>query len=101
MTSEERRLFARHLALREIGPDGQRLLLAAEVGLATDGAAAAVERAYLERAGVRVVDAAAPLALHALPAALRLRHEAARDVLDGAFAALVQLRAALARGDAS
>lgn len=99
MTPEERRRFARHLALREIGAAGQTRLLSAAVGLAQQAYAATVERAYLERAGVRIDADAAPLALHARPGALVLRHPAAQEVLDGALAALVQLRAALARGD--
>jgi len=79
--------------------------------LGGEGFAREIERMYLRLAGARPVEAgavttapAAPeahaaLAAHDAPvAALGLRHEAAREVGDGALRALVAIRAILGVG---
>ena len=53
LTTEEKRLYVRHLLVPEIGEDGQRRLLATTVALVGDGAAARVALDYLGRAGLR------------------------------------------------
>jgi hypothetical protein len=56
LTESQRRLYARHVLLGELGASGQARLCASAVSIARDAApaAAAVAREYLERAGVQV-----------------------------------------------
>ena len=62
LTESQRRLYARHVLLSELGAAGQARLCASEVSFAHDAApdAAEVAREYLQRAGVRVLPAAEP-----------------------------------------
>ena len=58
LTESERRLYARHVLLSELGATGQAQLCASEVSIAHNAAPAAAEvaREYLQRAGVQVVE---------------------------------------------
>ncbi len=59
LAPDDRRRYARQLALAEIGEDGQARILASRVALdeGADAGARAVAGAYLTRAGVSLVDA--------------------------------------------
>ena len=83
--------YGRQIRLADVGVEGQAKLEATTVGLATSGPAREIEERYLLAAGVKI--SAEPVA-RALPD-LGLRHEAARDVAAGAYAALLSIRAAL------
>jgi hypothetical protein len=56
LTDEQKRLYARHMLLDQLGPTGQARLCAARVTAApqSDARAAAVALDYLARAGVQV-----------------------------------------------
>ena len=85
--------YARQRMLAAVGDRGQAGIAAATFQVAT-GAAAAVERDYLTRAGAEHFEPLEqPLAPFAHAAAFR--HNAARDFAEGAWRALEQLRAAL------
>jgi hypothetical protein len=104
----DRRRFARHLLLAEIGQAGQARLCATRLRAseAADPRAAEVARDYLERAGVRVLTheeergrEAQALALPS-PAAVRalaghLELEEAAAALAGAYAAVEAIKGAL------
>jgi hypothetical protein len=79
-----------------VGDAGQARIESARYRLAPAGAAAAVERQYLERAGARHFSAmeAAPAFAHAAA----FRNAVARDFAAGAWRALEQLRRALEHG---
>jgi len=64
LTESQRRLYARHVLLSELGATGQARLCASEVSIVHDAApdAAEVAREYLQRAGVRLLPAARPAA---------------------------------------
>ena len=80
--------FTRQIRLADVGEAGQAKLEAARVPLRTNGFARSVEEAYLRAAGAQVVDGER----HFAKPDLGLRHDAARDVADGAYAALVAMR---------
>lgn len=87
--------FSRQLRLAEVGEPGQARLCAAEPAVGTSNAAT-IERSYLLRAGVRrVSEAGAPLAPPPFVHAEHFRHEHCRDVAEGAWRALGQIRAIL------
>lgn len=88
------RRYTRQVRLPEIGEAGQGRLLAAEVRLAaTTPFAREVEARYLRAAGITAItEGGAPVDA----AALTLRHPAAVEVGEGAYAALTALRRALA-----
>lgn len=83
--------FTRQIRLADVGESGQAKLSAARVALRTEGFARTIEEAYLRAAGVNVVDGDGQLA----KVDLGLRHTAASEVADGAFAALVTIREVL------
>jgi len=83
--------YGRQIRLADVGVAGQARLEAAAVGLATSGPARDIEERYLRAAGLHISDA--PIA-QTVPD-LGLRHDAARDVAAGAYAALLSIRAAL------
>jgi hypothetical protein len=90
--------YTRQIRLRDVGPEGQARLEAASVALTSTGFAREIEEIYLRSAGVGVetrVGGAQPADV-----GLGLRHPAAREVADGALAALVAIRAALRGGGA-
>lgn len=89
----DRRRYGRQMRLQEIGEAGQTRLCAAAVALTTRGFARTVEERYVRGAGMAVVDR--PSNDPSPTPALDLRHEAAREVGEGAFAALAAIRAAL------
>lgn len=105
MTPEERRLFARHLSIAEIGVAGQLRILGSRVQVA-DGADARVARWALEyatRAGARFDAGAAPIA-SATPfdvqrIAGRPELEDAAALFLGALGALDHLRRTVLGGD--
>ena len=87
--------FSRQLRLAEVGEPGQARLCAAEPVVGTSNAAA-IERSYLLRAGVRrVSESGAPPAALPFMHAAHFRHETCRDVAEGAWLALHQIRAIL------
>ena len=87
--------FSRQLRLAEVGEPGQARLCAAEPVVGTSNAAA-IERSYLLRAGVRrVSDTRTPAATPPFMHGEHFRHETCRDVAEGAWLALGQIRAIL------
>lgn len=82
--------YGRQRRLAEIGEAGQARLEAAVVCLAAQGFAREIERSYLDRAGPRTGEDG--LAIEVDPAILGLRHEAAREVGEGALRALAAIR---------
>ena len=80
--------YTRQTRLPEVGAEGQARLERTEIELSTRGAAAQIERAYLEAAGARVREGGGEGP--ALP--IEVRDPAARDVALGAYAALCALR---------
>lgn len=86
--------FTRQIRLAEVGEAGQARLASARVRLATSGEARAIEERYLRAAGVGLAEPPAAEPAFAAPS-LGIRHPAAQVVADGAFAALVAMRAAL------
>lgn len=84
----------RQTRLREVGDAGQARLAAAHVDPAASGRAREVALEYLHRAGVGRVGEGG-MRVPADVAALGLRHAAAREVAEGALAALVAIRAVL------
>jgi hypothetical protein len=106
--------FTRQIRLAEVGEGGQAKLSAASVALRTEGFARGVEEAYLRGAGVGVAGKGScyrgqdpglgecDLGRWTSGAdALGLRHAAAREVAEGAYAALLAMREALGVGGAS
>lgn len=85
--------YGRQIRLAEIGEAGQVRLLAAAPTLGARGFAREVERAYLALAGASPVDSGAAAPAEVDVAALGLRHDAAREVGEGALRALAALRA--------
>ena len=84
--------FSRQLRLAEVGEPGQARLCAAEPAVGTSNAAA-IERSYLLRAGVRrVSETGAPPAPPAFVHAEHFQHETCRDIAEGAWRALGQIR---------
>jgi hypothetical protein len=94
----DRRRYTRQVRLPEIGEAGQARLCAAKVTLATDGFARSIEERYLRASGVDPIEPVGGSAT-AMPLDLGLRHEAAREVADGALRALVAIRAVLGIAD--
>lgn len=95
--------FTRQIRLKDVGEAGQAKLLAASFAPRTTGFARTIEETYLRAAGVGVDPstrgaAAAENVLTRGAPDLGLRHAAARDVADGAYAALVAMRAVLLGG---
>lgn len=93
--------FSRQIRLADVGESGQAKLEAAHVVPRTHGFARTIEVAYLRAAGVPVSPeagghaAGSPGATPAESADLGLRNEAAREVAEGAYAALLAMRDAL------
>lgn len=87
------RRFTRQIRLAEVGEVGQAKLSTAQVALQTSGFAQKVEAAYLRAAGVGIVESGQPTKLDA--PSLGIRHDAAREVATGAYAALLAMREAL------
>ncbi|MBX3230241.1 MAG: hypothetical protein KIT84_24585 [Labilithrix sp.] len=83
--------YGRQVRLADVGAAGQARIEATRTGLATHGFARAIEERYLRAAGAQVEDAPAAAAIPDLG----LRHDAARDVAAGAYAALLVLRRAV------
>jgi hypothetical protein len=105
----QRRRFARHLLLAEVGETGQARLGSTRVRVlaAADARAAAVARDYLERAGLLVLDASASdsvldvrlpdrAGVRAIAGCPELEEAAA--ALAGAFAAVEAIKTVLAVG---
>ena len=88
--------FTRQIRLKDVGEAGQARLAAASIAPRTTGFARTIEETYLRAAGVGVSSTAAPA--EETPADLSLRHAAAREVADGAHAALVAMRSVLLEG---
>ena len=93
--------YGRQIRLPEIGEAGQARLCASEVVIGGPGDARNVEASYVARAGMRVVDVAAPderpvdRDYAKLLASLGFADAAARDVGDGALRALLAMRKVL------
>ena len=85
--------FTRQIRLADVGEAGQAKLAAARVALRTEGFARTIEERYLRAAGVGVAEAESQLPKLAVD--LGLRHTAAREVAEGAYAALVAMREVL------
>lgn len=83
--------YGRQIRLADVGVQGQTRIEAARVGLATTGHARTIEETYLRAAGMNPQGEEA----RDIPD-LGLRHDAARDVATGAYAALLAIRTALA-----
>jgi hypothetical protein len=84
LTEEQRRLYARQVLLRELGPGGQARLCQSRValGAGADPRAARVAHDYLQRAGLRVTgDRDASVVPVALPPAERVREVAGEPAL--------------------
>lgn len=92
MSPPDRR-YTRQVRLPEIGPAGQEKLCAAKVAACRSGFAAVIEERYVRLAGMQVAPDGTRVDADA--GGLGLRHEAAREVAEGALAALAALRAAL------
>ena len=86
--------FMRQVRLAEVGEEGQARLVRAEVRLENDGTAGEVEGRYLRGAGVRTSDGM-PAAQRGDVAWLADLTPAAREVAQGAHAALGAIRAIL------
>jgi hypothetical protein len=102
----DKRRYARHLLLADVGEAGQARLLAARVQLepSADPGAAEVAREYLARAGVQVGETGALVSLPSREAVSALAgsaflHEAAA-ALAGAFAAVEAIKHTLGLGHA-
>ncbi len=87
--------YVRQARLAEVGEAGQAKLSAAEVACTLHGTAGAVQRLYLERSGVKVVPAEAGAPAPDGPAWLAELEPEAREVAEGAHAALSAIRAIL------
>jgi hypothetical protein len=100
MMSVDRRRYTRQIRLADVGEAGQARLEASPVVLGGTGFARWIEERYLRAAGVgrAAPDGAATAPPGVDPSVLGLRHEAAREVGDGALRALVALRRALGAG---
>lgn len=111
----DRRSYGRQIRLSEIGESGQAKLSATEVVLGSSGFARTIEERYTRAAGMGTNDPPARWnsstregtvgAARARdttswldPFALGLRHEAAREVAEGALRALVHVHDALGLG---
>ncbi len=105
LSSEELRLFARHLLLSEIAEEGQARLLASRyrVPEAASQAAAGVARTYLDRAGLGESPSGAPVALPSPDAvtllAGRPELELAAATLGAALASVERIKGALGVGE--
>jgi hypothetical protein len=89
----DRARHGRQIRLREIGEAGQARLAAASVPLRGRGFAREIEATYLRLAGVGQIEEGGS---RAQPApTLGLRSEAAREVGEGALAALAAIRTVL------
>ena len=107
LSSAQKRRYARHLLLAEIGEAGQERLCAARVRVpdAADARAMAVARAYLERAGLELSDGfdargVEPGDVKAVQAlAGRPELEPAAAALLGAFAAVEAIKQVIGAGE--
>jgi len=108
LTDEQRRLYARQVLLRELGPSGQARLCQSRVAIGgkADARAARVAHDYLQRAGLRIgAERDAQVVPVVLPSAERVRQLAGDPALAdcaawllGAFAAVETIkRCALAQ----
>jgi hypothetical protein len=88
--SDER--FARQLQLADVGPEGQARIIATTATI-SDAPGSAVEREYLQRAGVRHFDDTEQ-SEHFIHAG-HFRSEGCRGVAFGAWRALTQIRKVL------
>jgi hypothetical protein len=88
--------FVRQRRLKEIGDDGQDLILRTCFRVAA-GDECWIERDYLARAGAAMVAINADLVPEPFPHAAVFRHAAARRHAAGAWRALRQIKALLAR----
>ena len=98
LTEEQRRLYARQVLLRELGPSGQARLCQSRVCLdgVADARAARVAHDYLQRAGLRVTSARdAEVVPVALPSAERVRQVAGDAALADCAAWLLGALAAV------
>ena len=89
-----RRRLARQIRLPEVGDAGQARLAAAHVDTGLEGFAAEVFRNYMHRAGIGAIGPGG-MRVRVDVASLGLRHPAAREVGEGALAALAAVRAIL------
>jgi len=105
LSAADRKRYARHVLLTEIGIAGQARLLQSSVSLPTDADARAAEVAtdYLQRAGMRVDASGAPAALSGPDALRALAGRAelieAAAALAGAFTAVEAIKRALGVGE--
>jgi hypothetical protein len=88
--------FGRQMKLAEIGEAGQARLERAAIALGAEGFTRTIEKAYLERAGAQVAGDGARVSVD--PSMLGLRHEAAKEVGEGALRALAAIREVIAKG---
>lgn len=87
--------YVRQRSLAQVGEQGQARIEAASYALPAQASASlGVARAYLERAGARHFTATSRAA-PPCPHAAELRHPAARELAEGAWLALGELRRAL------
>ena len=91
----DRLRYTRQTRLPEIGETGQARLAAATVSARTEGFARSIETAYLRAAGVGRIEEDDTGEVVEV-AALGIRDPAAREVAEGALAALVTMRKVLA-----
>src|SRR5262245_10816750 len=87
--------YGRQMRLPEIGEQGQAKLCATEVPLRTTGLSRVIEERYLVRAGLKATASSATDTTAPEVDELGLRNEAAREVAQGALAALSSIRAVL------
>jgi hypothetical protein len=109
--------YTRQIRLRDVGAEGQARLEAATITPSCTGLAREIEEIYLRNAGVKVetqvsgaqpgdgaaetrVSGAQPGEGAGRDVVIGLRHAAAREVADGALAALVAIRAVLRGAEA-
>lgn len=91
----DRLRFTRHTRLAEIGENGQARLSASLVPLATTDFAGEMEARYLRGAGVMIATTANAARQRRPAVDLGIENAEAREVAEGALAALVALKAIL------
>jgi hypothetical protein len=98
LTEEQRRLYARQVLLRELGPSGQARLCQSRVALGreADARAARVAHDYLQRAGLQITsEQDAAVVPVALPSAARVGEVAGDEALADCAAWLLGALAAV------
>ena len=101
--AQRRRRYTRQIRLVDVGEDGQAKLCAAKVAISSRGFTRTVEHRYIVFAGMTDTEATptvdpSRVADLADVGALGLRHDAAREVAEGALRALAAIRIALGVG---